>query len=286
MPTMPTMPTERHEQKVREFYTSAGPCFEAIMGDVWHFGDPAAEARGLTAREAALLLEEQLVAETGLKAGGRALEFGSGVGGGTLHMAKVSGARFVGLTNNEVCNQKARARALSLGLAERVSFLTMGDTDYKNLPFADGSFDATFFLESVCHLPDKAAFFREMFRVLKPGSRLAGMDWLQRPYGAHQTEAQILKYMGPVNELYCIPEHGTVQSYRAMAEAAGFQVRLARDLYEGSLCWGCAPPEHREGFAEYLGPEQEMMREGKVALDAARTEGVFTVGLIVAERPA
>ncbi|HEU4535938.1 MAG TPA: methyltransferase domain-containing protein, partial [Polyangiaceae bacterium] len=257
-----------HEQKVREFYNNAAPCFEAIMGDVWHFGDPAAEARGLSAREAALLLEERLVAETGLTAGGRALDFGSGVGGGTLHMARVSGARFVGLTNNEVCNQKARARAAAVGLDERVSFLTIGDRDYKNLPFPDASFDAAFFLESVCHLPDKPAFFREMFRLLKPGARLAGMDWLQRPFGAHQTEAQILAYMGPVNELYCIPQHGTVEGYRAMAEAAGFGVRLARDLYEGALCLGCAPPEHREGFAAYLGPEQDMLRRGKVALDA------------------
>jgi tocopherol O-methyltransferase len=276
----------RHEQKVREFYNHAAPCFEAIMGDVWHFGDPAAEARGLSAREAALLLEEELVAETGLKAGGRALDFGSGVGGGTLHMARVSGARFVGLTNNEVCNQKARGRAAALGLDERVSFLTIGDTDYKNLPFPDASFDAAFFLESVCHLPDKAAFFREMFRLLKPGARLAGMDWLQRPFGEHQTERQILAYMGPVNELYCIPGHGTVEGYRAMAEAAGFGAVRARDLYEGALCLGCAPPEHREGFAEYLGPEQEMLRRGKIALDAARAAGVFTVGMIVAEKPA
>src|SRR4029079_7703672 len=127
-----------------------------------------------------------------------------------------------GVTNNEVCNQKARARARELGMTERASFLTMGDTDYKPLPFADSSFDAAFFFESVCHVSDKAAFFREMFRVLKPGARLAGLDWLQRAFGDNQTEEQILKYIGPLNDHYCITELGSVASYRRMAESAGF----------------------------------------------------------------
>src|SRR4051812_6899828 len=123
-----------HEQKVREFYNDAGACFEAIMGDVWHFGDPAAERQGKSAHEAALILEERLLEATGLRHGGWALDFGSGVGGATVHMAKTSGARFVGVTNNELLNDKSRARALAAGLTSQVSFLTMGDTDYANLP--------------------------------------------------------------------------------------------------------------------------------------------------------
>jgi tocopherol O-methyltransferase len=274
-----------HEQLVREFYDKAGLCFESVMGDVWHFGDPAAEANGASVREAALVLEERLLAQTGLDADGWALDFGSGVGGVTLHMSEVSGARFVGVTNNEVINRRARARAIEAGMSSRVSFLTIGDTDYKNLPFADASFDAGFFLESVCHVSDKPAFFREMFRVLKPRARLAGTDWLQRSFGERQTEDEILEFMRPVNEAYFIPEHGTVESYKAMAEAAGFRVVLARDLFEGALCSGSAPPEHRNGFRDYDGPEHEAFWRGKAALDAARTAGVFTVGMIVAEKP-
>jgi tocopherol O-methyltransferase len=275
-----------HERKVKEFYDVATACFESAMGDIWHFGDPEAEARGVSARDAALLLVEQLLAESGLKAGGLALDFGSGVGGTTLHMAKVSGARLVGVTNNELCNQKARALAAERGMVERASFVTVGDTDYKHLPFADASFDAAFFYESVCHVSDKPAFFREMFRVLKPGARLAGLDWLQRPFGDNKTEEQILRYIGPVNEHYCITELGSVASYRGMAERAGFKVKMARDLFEGVLCVGSAPPEHAEGFRTYVGPEQNILRNGKVVLDAARAAGVFTVGTIVAERPA
>ena len=275
----------QHEQLVREFYDNAGPCFETVMGDVWHFGDPEAERRGASAREAALLLDEQLVAATGLTQDGWALDFGSGVGGATVHMAKVSGARFVGLTNNDSLNQRSRARAAAEGVADRVSFMTLGDTDYRNLPFPTGTFDAAFFLESVCHLPDKPAFFREMFRVLRPGATLAGMDWLQRAFGDRQTPEAIAEYMDAVDALYCIPGHGTIESYRAMAEAAGFEVTTAVDLYEGVLCWGSAPPEHADGFTQYDGTEHDAFRKGKAALDAARNAGVFTVGMIIARKP-
>jgi len=108
------------------------------------------------------------------------------------------------------------------------------------------------------------------------------MDWLQRSFGDNQTEDQIMKYMGPVNDLYRIWWH---ESSRAMVEQAGFVVTQAEDMYAGVLYTGCAPPEHRDGFAQYSGPEFDLFRNGKLALDAARAAGVFTVGMIVAEKP-
>jgi tocopherol O-methyltransferase len=275
-----------HEKKVREFYDSAVDCYQSIMGDTWHHGDPAAEAKGLSVLQACQLLEEQLVELSGLKPGGRALDFGSGVGGPTLYMANVSKAFFVGLSNNEGLSQRARANATALGLSDRVSFLTIGDDDYKTfLPFADASFDAVFFYESVCHLPDKSAFFRAAYRILKPGGKLAAIDWLQRPFGEHKTEEQIMRFMQPVNEYICIPWHGTVDSYRSMMVQAGFRVNVAKDLFEGVKCWGSTPTDERPKWLNYEGAEGELFRKGKVALDAARESGVFTVGMFAATRP-
>ena len=200
-------------------------------------------------------------------------------------MAKKSSAYSVGISNNEGLNQRARARAEEAGLVHRVSFLTTGDDDYKTLPaFADASFDAVFFFESVCHLPDKAAFFRAAFRVLKPGGRLVGVDWLQRPFGKNQTEEQMLKFMQPVNDTICIPGHGTVGSYRAMMEEAGFRITMARDLFEGVKCWGSTPAQERPLWVNYDGPAAETFRKGKAVLDAARDSGVFTVGMFVGQK--
>lgn len=273
------------EAKVREFYDAAAECYEHTMGDRWHHGDPDAEAAGRPFLEACEVLEEGLVRDAGLRAGGWALDFGSGIGGPAFHMAKISGARFVGVTNNEPMNRKARARALERGLERQVAFLTLGDTDYTHLPFIDATFDAVFFCESVCHLPDKASFFREVARVLKPGGRVAGTDWIQRPFGEHQTEAQIMAFMGPVNETIRIPWHGTVEGYREMLQAAGLEVIEARDLFPGVECWGSTPPEQRDLWLEYSGTEAELFVQGKLALDAARKAGVFTVGRFVAAKP-
>ncbi len=278
--------TMSHEHKVREFYDSAVHCYQSIMGYTWHHGDPGAEAKGLSVLEAAQVLEEKVLAQSGIQAGGRALDFGSGVGGPTLYMAKLSSAYFVGLSNNEVLSQRARERAAELGLSDKVSFLTTGDDDYKSLlAFADNSFDAVTFYESVCHLPDKAAFFRAAFRILKPGGRLVGIDWLQRPFGEHQTDEQISKFMQPVNEYIRIPWHGTLGGYKKMIEDAGLRVTVATDMFEGVKCWGSTPNAERPQWLNYEGPEGDLFRKGKTALDAARDSGVFTVGMFVAVKP-
>ena len=56
--------------------------------------------------------------------------------------------------------------------------------DYTNLPFDNNSADAAYALESACHCPgdDKAAFVKEMMRVLKPGKNFVIADgFLKRP---------------------------------------------------------------------------------------------------------
>lgn len=273
-----------HERAVREFYDSAVHCYQSIMGDTWHHGDPEAEARGASVLEAAQALEDKVLAEAQLAPGALAIDFGSGVGGPTVYMAQRSGATFVGLSNNEGLSQRARALAEAAGIADRAMFVTTGDDDYRRLLGFRGV-DAVIFYESVVHLPDKAAFFRAAHRVLAPGGRLVGVDWLQRPFGAHTTDEQILGFMQPVNELICIPHHGTLTSYREMIEAAGFRVTLARDLFEGVKCWGSTPDAERPQWLGYDGPAGERFRRGKVALDAARDAGVFTVGMFVAVKP-
>lgn len=85
-------------------------------------------------------------------------------------MAHVSGARFLGVSNNENLSNRAREITADTELADRVHFYTIGDTDYRTLGgFQDNSFDAVFFYESVCHLPEKDQFFNAAYRVPKPG---------------------------------------------------------------------------------------------------------------------
>ena len=274
-----------HEEAVRTFYDSAAHCYQSIMGDTWHHGDPSAEAKGLSVLESCQLLEQDVVKLAELSRGKRALDFGSGVGGPTVYMAQISGASFVGVSNNDLLTKRASSLAEQLGVTN-ATFITIADEDYKTFPqFSEGSLDAVTFYESVCHLPDKAAFFKAAYRVLKPGGRLVGIDWLQRPFGANVSEEQIMKFMAPVNDLICIPWHGTVEQYRSLIEDAGFTVSIARDLFEGQECWGSTPDTERSQWLDYEGPDRERFRKGKEALDQARGAGVFTVGMFAASKP-
>jgi tocopherol O-methyltransferase len=275
-----------HEHRVQEFYNSALHCYERIMGDRWHHADPDALAAGLPRLRGCEILEERLAALCDLRPGDRGLDFGSGIGGPTLHMSRVTGAAFIGVTNNPRLTELACANAARLGLTQQVSFRTIDDLGYQSLPFPDGAFQAVTFYESVCHLTDKAALFREAARVLGPGGRLAGIDWIQRPFGANQSDAQIAALMQPVNDAISIPAHGTVASYRRDIEAAGLQVAIARDLYDSVLCWSTVQDDETPVWETYDGPEQQVFRRGEEALAAARRAGVFSVGMWLASKPA
>jgi cyclopropane fatty-acyl-phospholipid synthase-like methyltransferase len=274
------------EQQVRSYYDSAGPAYLELMGTTWHHGDLAAHQRGLNPTEAAQDLERQLVTAAGLAPGQRALDFGAGVGGAVVYMAGITGAHWTGVSNNAWLTAQARRLAAEAGLEATVSFETIADEDYKTLSaWPDAAFDCVTWFESVCHLPDKAAFFRAAHRIIKPGGHLLGVDWLQRPFGPHRTPDQIARWMKPVEDAICIPWHGTVDSYRALIIDAGFEVLRAEDMYPGVPCWGSTPTEERPSWLTYDGLDGARIQAGKQALDAAREAGVFTVGRFMAQKP-
>src|SRR5919112_1843604 len=46
------------------------------------------------------------------------------------------------------------------------------EASYFDMPFEDNSADVVWAIESVCHAKDKFQFYKEAFRVLKPGGKL------------------------------------------------------------------------------------------------------------------
>ncbi|MEV8509640.1 methyltransferase domain-containing protein [Actinoplanes sp. NPDC051475] len=248
------------------------------MGDTWFHGDWAVQKAGGSAQEAATAMLRRLTDHAGLRPGSRVLEFGAGAGGGAVQMAAMTGATVVGLSNTDSLTVRARRLAAERGVSDLTAFVTVGDEDYKKLAaWPSKSFDAVLFMESVCHLSNKKAFFKAAHRIVKPGGRLVGLDWIQRPYGQYQTSDDIASLIDPVCEHFRLARPmGTLDSYTAMMRSAGFDVTHAEDEFAGELCMGST--EAPDVWMTYEGRSGELIRIGKQALDAARAAGVFTVG--------
>jgi phosphoethanolamine N-methyltransferase len=98
------------------------------------------------------------------------------------------------------------------------------------LPFADASFDVVFSKDSLVQIPDKAAIFAEVRRVLKPGARFIASDWL-RGAGADYS-AEMLEFFRLEGIAYTM---ATLSESAAALRAAGFVDVELRDRHDWYL---------------------------------------------------
>jgi cyclopropane fatty-acyl-phospholipid synthase-like methyltransferase len=109
-----------------------------------------------------------------LRAASRLLDAGCGPGGPLVWTVRETGCRGVGIDRSPAALASARTRAEEAGQSDRVE-LHEHDLD-QPLPFPDRSFAAVMALDVVVHVGDRAAFFREIARVLEPGGRFLLTD--------------------------------------------------------------------------------------------------------------
>lgn len=179
------------------------------------FGYSAAELAALPAEANMGLSCGNPTATAHLKPGEVVVDLGCGGGLDVLLAAKKVGptGRAIGIDMTAEMLARARANAQRAGASNAEFHLARMEA----MPLPDASADVIISNCVINLAPDKSAVFREMFRTLKPGGRLAISDIaLKRdlPDGLAQMAAA---YVG------CIAGAITMAEYERLLRAAGFE---------------------------------------------------------------
>lgn len=117
-----------------------------------------------------LVSTRDLIDFAGIQAGMKVLDVGCGIGGPARTLAQECSSEVVGVDLTHEFVRAARMLTERVDMSSRCTFEQGSATD---LPVADAAFDAVWSQNMMMNVPDKAAFFAEVARVLKPGGLFA-----------------------------------------------------------------------------------------------------------------
>ena len=184
-----------------------------------------------------------------LQPGEQVVDLGSGAGVDAFLAARQVGAmgHVIGVDMTPAMLEKARGNALRHGI-DNVEFR---EGRLEALPVKDATIDAVTSNCVINLVPDKAAVFKEVARILKPGGRLVISDIVLDGRLPEALEEDLLAWVG------CITGAALRDDYFAMARAAGLgKIEILKDL-DYLAAFASAAPEEAEAFLARNGTKPE-----------------------------
>ena len=163
---------------------------------------------------------QEIAAQLALRSGERVLDIGSGIGGPARWFAAKFGVQVTGVDLTPEFCAAAEALNAATGLADKVRII---QGSALALPVPDGAFDAAYSQNVIMNIADKQLFYREAFRALRPGGRLALSNLCAGPAG----EPYFPVPWATTRDTSFL---ATPEAMRADLVAAGFEIAEFRDI--------------------------------------------------------
>ncbi len=204
---------------VAAHYDDLDRYYRELWGEHLHHG----LYRGVfdTRARAVLRLVDLVAERAGIGAGTSVLDVGCGYGATARYLANRHGARVTGVTLSRTQWRYATAPERAVPGVE------IRQGDWLEMDVDGSAHDVVLSVESLSHMEDKAAFFRNAAETLRPGGRLVVCAWLAadapRPW-------QVRHLLEPICEYGRLPGLADEAECRGWLRAAGFQDVTVDDL--------------------------------------------------------
>lgn len=194
---------------------------------ICHYGYSSKSDTGPFDMESAQLKMERLLGKMlDLPSGSKVLDAGCGYGPVARTLTREFGYEVTGLD----LIQTRLSKAAQLNQEAGISSINLIDADYHSLPFADGSFDGVYTMETLVHAHSLDAVLAEFFRILKPGGQLVLFEYSipkldSVPAAARKLAQRVIDNTGMTS----LP-HFTHGSFSKILGDAGFENAKVEDI--------------------------------------------------------
>lgn len=165
-----------YKKEIEEYYSTLESKwgYTLLLGDAKHFGYYPDKISNITESEALKLHQDLIGTTLRLQSGQKVLDAGCGRGVTACYLVKKYNIKLTGIDLLGFELKIAKQKAVSGHVESQVEFMEM---DYSSLEFPDNFFDAIYTSETLSHATDVQKVLCEFYRVLKPGGKIALLEY-------------------------------------------------------------------------------------------------------------